>query len=540
MKIIKTGWIFAGLSLFVCAGLYCQTGNRAIDGWMNTERQREQNASAYNNQRKVNRYTTKTIYVIYVDGSPAWYYAENEYKACLSDYDMLKKEIGSKVAFPRKVNNPRYSGNASVNQGNSMPQMFDNSNDTNTPTKSFFSTSSNAKGNFSTESLIVSSDKDNDAKTMEELLGVDNNNTGGLDSNTSVVIRNDYPILPEVKLTKTDNELIGKEYQPNDDEKLQLWSKIFEDINNKQRFTTVMNQLITLNSGKIPDYVGFVSNAYVFKDKSEASYFFVSPNGTYMEKVTTNGLKLDGAPVPAVSLAGVDMGISNNKIELNSEEKKQIKEWGNTYKDEDKTPKWLNSGLEWKIKATSNNIETTQIFINEDGSAIKGVITLDGPNIGGSLNVKANDLSVEGKMSLMGAEASTSYIRAPKLDVNNINGSLNINQQEIGIKIGADAGVKGKLAVGKEGAEVSAIVTAGVVWENYETKQNFNQLPQAIANRTYLDYLDDRKSIVYSRVMESNWGDNKSNTLRGTYPTVTEQDIEKAIEKTRNEIIKQL
>ncbi|MCL2649956.1 MAG: hypothetical protein FWD60_02880, partial [Candidatus Azobacteroides sp.] len=175
--------------------------------------------------------------------------------------------------------------------------------------------------------------------------------------------------------------------------------------------------------------------------------------------------------------------------------------------------------------------------INEDGSAKKKVITIDGPSIGGSGNLKLNDVGIECNASLASAKAYLSYVQSPKLDVNNLYGSLNIHQQEIGIIIGADAGVKGKVAVGKKGAEASAIVTVGIGWENHETKQNFNQLPKSITNRVYLDYLDDRNSIFYSKTMDSNWADNRGNSIRGTYHNASEQDIEKATEKTRDELL---
>jgi len=190
--------------------------------------------------------------------------------------------------------------------------------------------------------------------------------------------------------------------------------------------------------------------------------------------------------------------------------------------------------MEIKGKFTSYGIETTEIFINEDGSAMKKVITIDGPSIGGSGNLKFSDVGIEGNASLANAKAYLSYVQSPKLDVNNLYGSLNIPQQEIGIIIGADAGLKGKVAVGKKGAEVSAIVTAGIGWENHGTKQNFNQLPKVIANRVYSDYLDDRNSIIYSRTMNPNYADNRGNTISHTYSDVSEQDIEKAIEKTRD------
>lgn len=316
----------------------------------------------------------------------------------------------------------------------------------------------------------------------------------GLDRNSAIAIRNDYPVLPTAQ--GTSREEINK-YQEERIKKreveLKHWTSIYESINNKQRLTTVLSQLIANNSGKMPTYVREMGNSYVFEDKENETVFFVRRDGCYIEQIKTESFKIKGNFSSSFVGAEIDKG-----VELSAEKKTKI--WDFAQEAGKESPKWIDlkdTGIEIGAKGTTYSIASTQISIDNDGSAIKRTVIIDAPSIGVSGKLKIENIGVAVKASLVSADGSLTYISSPMLDLN-ASRDFMIDQKEYGVKIGASvgAGAKANFVGNKKETEISLIAKIGVQWESHDANKSFNQLPPEIIKKTYLSYLDDNTSIV--------------------------------------------
>ena len=285
------------------------------------------------------------------------------------------------------------------------------------------------------------------------------------------------------------------------------WDNLSESINNPQRLTTVMNQLVQLNSGSMPEYITNEGGTYYFKDKKNGTTFFVSKDGEKIEyiKETIGEANLKGT-VPLLSgeinnrgeatnkfsqnistgdnseitvmKNAIDVDFENSKELLNDFEKSKNK-WTDLLK--------ASGGLEF----TTAKIETTNVYIDDKGGAWKIGETLEFGKIGGNLSAGVQGAAIELKAEVAGAEFSISYIQQPKIDIQN-DETFKMQQPEYSIKGGGTLGgkIKYNYSTDKIKAEVGGLIKGGVGWENSNTNKNINYLPDDVQKNVVKSLLE--------------------------------------------------
>ena len=531
MKTLKVSLLFVGLGLFFVAEISGQTtytmpglsrsggvnnmnvtvpkynpnssrtGNKAIDDAINKERQREQKETNYYNSRITNRYTTRFIHTIKVDDRTTLYYSENEYAIWLKDCNDLKNI--KTVTTQQYVNNPRYRDNNTTNQANNMSQMFDFENndfELAVPESIFSSTNTtNSKDEKNMlESLLVSTNNQNEQKILEELLSV--NNTNGLDRNTTVIIRDDYPVLPAFEMIPVPSSSTSREKEKQnywqskmlnindiakfaDNTLAEQWNTIYSSIGNEQRFATIIGFMNEANGGKMPDLIDATGNQYWFKGKNEA-VFIIAKDGSTISYTDLKGIGWGG---------GEKGALGDEVVSLDNNLKPSIKD--NIIKPEQEIGKKNEIELSVSMEKHYNYIASNskEFSINESGAITGwGISSEMGPSASAKAGVKtSSEVGANLGVSAGKAEGNILNTFVPMMTINR-DGSVNFAQS--GIELSVEGGAKVEIGVLNKKIKAGPV---GIGFDIYNPDINnaIKQLPQETALKMISDFANNDNAV---------------------------------------------
>jgi hypothetical protein len=311
------------------------------------------------------------------------------------------------------------------------------------------------------------------------------------------------------------------------------WENISASIDNSQRLTTVMNQLVALNSGEMPKYIGQSGDGlYHFKGEKKGTLFFVDKDGGAIEFVKEkiqNPLALESIEADFMG-AGIKVKTNGDVSVTGTLNTDKIKGKGEIGKDGKVTAdisttvdNWVDENKKVEIKnweliklelkgKTGASLELSRVNIFENGSAIKTTATFEAGkwDISGkaeiAIDLQSAPVSGSAKVDLASAKGTVAYIHLPEMKIK--NDDITITQKEIFFSagLGASVGVgisseKSKKKDGKDGeekytkVESSALVKAGVGFQYHDTYKNINYLPKDIQKEVVHNIL--KREIYY-------------------------------------------
>jgi hypothetical protein len=305
------------------------------------------------------------------------------------------------------------------------------------------------------------------------------------------------------------------------------WNELSENMN-KQRMVTVLNQLITTNGGKMPEFVTERVNDYAFQNKKTGDMFFVAKDGSQIETaqrlIEMPKLKASASAFGATVNTEKEVSLSYNGNEadtdltdkLNISMNKDFKpnEFYSQGKQTDimnpneKLPLWEegadNIHFKAGAEATADGARTSRIYINEDGSAHKIVIEVKAFDFDAYVKANLKGVGLKAGLDIASGEGQYAYIQSPTLE--NENGIYHIRQREYAGKLGAALGVAAEANISGNALEVQGKlgVKLGAGYINHDSVKNFKHLPAAVTNRLMFDnnkapdYLDSMDNFHIS------------------------------------------
>jgi hypothetical protein len=274
------------------------------------------------------------------------------------------------------------------------------------------------------------------------------------------------------------------------------WNGLFQNMS-KQQMATVLNQLITINGGEMPEFVLEGPNDYRFQDKKTGDLFFVEKDGSKIETAQRliKDPKLKVSVFESNNNKSIDYDVTKREISAKTDLSEQ-KEDG------------MNIGAKAGVIATGDGVRYSQIYVNENGSAHKLVAEVKVLDFDAYAKTSLKGTGLKAKLDLVNGEGQYAYIQSPALENN--NGVYHIHQKEYTGKLGAGLGVSAKAEILKDELDVQGklLVKLGVAYKNHDLVKNFKQLPTAVTNKFIFnsnntpDYLNNMRDFHISTIPE--------------------------------------
>ena len=277
---------------------------------------------------------------------------------------------------------------------------------------------------------------------------------------------------------------------------------------NKQRLITIMNQLKSQNGGEMPEYMGDIGKEYHFKDYKTGAMFFVAKDGSYMEYA--ENLSGRATLQAEAEVLGHGVGISSEGDIAGSKGNHSIAPGGSSVdymytkdfdeKEHDKINDHVYgkgadaAKIEAGVNAKVAGVRTSQIHLNEDGSAWKTEQEVNAFDFDARAKANLKGVGANFALDFVNGEGKLAHISSPQLS--NDGGQYVISQSEVSGKIGAGLGASGKWNMSADVKEVEAKlgVKFGAGYQSYDSSDTLKNMSPEITKKVVLDFANDSNS----------------------------------------------